>query len=200
MKTMKKLLTLALAALLLFSGCGKKTAAPASLDGIKTLGDALALGEDAFKQSGFSEDTYIYVFELAGTYYRAIADIPADVSEKLWDLEFDDDYDKNLTELITPLTVKTVENLSEKIPAKEELDKLVGKTGKELLDDGWSVWGYDLDSMQFYLHYGMFAYQVTFEKPAKPLENTDDFDEEAAIAPLKVESIAFDGIGDATDL
>ena len=199
MKTMKRLLTLALAAILLLSGCGKKTA-PVSLDGIQTLGDVLALGEDAFKQSGFSEDTYVYVFELAGNYYRAIADVPADVSKKLWDLEYDDDYDKNLSELISPLTIKTIEDLSKDIPAKEELDKLVGKTGKQLLDDGWSIWGYDLDSMQFSMHHGIYAYQVTFEKPAKPLENTDDFDEEAAIAALKVVSVAFDGIGDATEL
>ena len=50
------------------------------------------------------------------------------------------------------------------------------------------------------MEYPPFAYTVTFEKQEQ-LENTDDFDEEAAISGLKVVSVAFDGLGDScTDM
>jgi hypothetical protein len=43
-------------------------------------------------------------------------------------------------------------------------------------------------------------YTVTFEKQEQ-LENADDFDEEAAVASLKVVSVSFSGLGNSvTDL
>ena len=73
----------------------------------------------------------------------------------------------------------------------------LGKTGAELFDSGWTTgMGYDLESMEFYLEYAPFMYTVTFEKQEQ-LENTDDFDEEAAVASLKVVSVSFSGLGNS---
>ena len=56
------------------------------------------------------------------------------------DLDFDDpDYDKKENELIAPLTVKVIENLTEGMPTQEEAQQYIGKTGQELMDDGWTV-------------------------------------------------------------
>ena len=109
------------------------------LESLKTLGDAFALqGKDEdINQRGFSEDKYIYVFSIAGVPYRVTADLPADVSEKLFALEFDENYEKNEMELVSGLEITSRENLNDQILPQEELDALVGKTGQELFDAGW---------------------------------------------------------------
>ena len=64
------------------------------LESLKTLGDAFALpGKDEdIEQRATAEDKYIYVFSVGGVPYRVSADLPADVSKKLFALEFDEDY------------------------------------------------------------------------------------------------------------
>ena len=110
---------------------------------------------------------------------------------------FDEDHDEKEKELVSPLKVTKCENLNEKKLSDDDMAALVGKTGAELLGSGWtSGMGYNLDSMEFYWEYAPFAYTVTFEKQEQ-LENTDDFDEEAAVASLKVVSVAFDGLGNS---
>ena len=85
------------------------------------------------------------------------------------------------------------------IPPQEELDKYVGKTGQDLLDDGWTEgYGYNLDDMVFWLYKGPFAYDVVFESDQK-YENTDDFDVWKTIAPLKIKSVTYKGLGNASE-
>jgi hypothetical protein len=100
-----------------------------------------------------------------------------------------------------PIVINRIENLSEQIPPQTELDKLIGKTGKELLDDGWMTSGcYDLEDMVFNMDKGMFSYNVSFESNGVKPDNTDDFIDREAIQPLIVKSISYAGIGFATDL
>ena len=109
---------------------------------------------------------YVCVYEKNGIYYRAIA---MSASEKTMDalfaLEWDaPDRDKQERELLGPIVIDIIENLSEQIPPQSELDKLIGKTGKELLADGWMTSGcYDLEEMVFGMDKGMFSYDVSFE-------------------------------------
>lgn len=161
----------------------------------KTMGDVLAY--DSVNR-GSSDTLYVYVFEKDGVFWRATAEISADISEALWDLDFfADDYDEQVDALIAPLPIMNLENLSELIPSQEELDALVGKTGQELKDDGWTIWSWQLDDLEFGMYYGPFSYTVVMEGDYVPNENYD-FDEDADFAPLTVKSVAFDGIGDAT--
>ena len=95
------------------------------------------------------------------------------------------------------MKIAKIENLSDAVPTQEELDKLVGKTGEELLEDNWYSSGYDLDSMEFTMGHGLFLYTVTFEGK---VEVTDDFDENEAIKPLKVKSVVYYDLGDTTNL
>lgn len=146
---------------------------------------------------------YVCVYEKNGIYYRAIA---LSVSEKtmdaLFELEWDaPDREKQERELLGPIVINRIENLSEQIPPQTELDKLIGKTGKELLDDGWMTSGcYDLEDMVFSMDKGMFSYNVSFESNGVKPDNTDDFMDREAIQPLIVKSISYAGIGFATDL
>jgi hypothetical protein len=52
--------------------------------------------------------------------------------------------------------------------------------------------------MEFWLYKGPFAYTVVFESDQK-YENTDDFDLWAAIAPLTIKSVTYNGLGNASE-
>ena len=190
MKKISLFLALVLA-LSLLAGCGQSGGESASdtpeaaagtsdIDSLKTIGDVLALEGAEFRQSAAYDNVFIYVFDLDGTIYRVFAPMSDDVFTAIMDLEID-----------------RCENLSEQIPPQEELDKLVGKTGADLLDDGWSCSGYMLDTMEFWMDYGLFEYKVAFDGS---LEMSDDFDEYEAIRPLTVKSVEYSDLGNATNL
>lgn len=167
---------------------------PVDLDSVTTLGQVLGLPDYG---SSCYEDKYVYVFEQDDTYYRAIADCPTDVSDRVFALDWEDpQYDAKLRELISPLKVDRIENLTEAIPPQEELDKLAGKTGEELFNEGWTNSGWNLETMEFYMYHGPFEYIVVFEGDAK---SPEEFDEED-INPLVVKSVKYYGLGDATNL
>lgn len=205
MKTIfKTLLCLLTAACLLctMAACGSsktETAeepAPAAAEpAFKTMSDAFAFESI---NRGFNETKYVYVFEKDDIIYRAVAELPANVSETIWNLDFfDEHYDEKVLEAVAPLPIAQLDNLTERIPAQAELDALIGKTGRELMDDGWTISGWQLDDMEFTLDHGPFAYTVVMEGDYTPNENYD-FDEEVDFPPLKVKSITYAGIGDAT--
>lgn len=214
---MKKVLAMLLAVLMLASlaACGSKPeTAPAQTDteaiaqtdteviaSLKTIGDLQALEGLETNQSSADEKYYVEAFSLNGTFYRVVAEMPEGLFDTIMNLEYDDSYDAKYAELVSPLVITRWENLSELIPAQEELDKLVGKTGEELFTDGWNISsGYNLDTAEFYMANGLFEYVVAFDATFPPNSNTDDFDEVAAIAPLTVKSVTFYGLGNATEV
>ena len=138
--------------------------------------------------------------ELDDVVYRVEAAMDAETSEVFFALDFEDpDYQQKFTDLVSPLAITRIENLSAQIPSQETLDALIGKTGEELLNDGWTCEGWTfegqgLNELVFHLNHGPFAYDVTFDGT----ENLpEDFDE-ANLNPLTVTSITCNGIGDAT--
>ena len=193
--------------LTLFAACGKKESndptptnnAPASDTlSVETIGDALALTGEGEFQSATLGKAYVVVFEKDGVYWRVIAELTPEQHDAIFALDIlDEDHEQKEKELVSPLTVTKCENLNEKKLSDDDMTALVGKTGAELFDSGWTTgMGYDLESMEFYLEYAPFMYTVTFEKQEQ-LENTDDFDEEAAVASLKVVSVSFSGLGNS---
>ena len=198
----------------LFAGCGgtapsgqttqeaadQTAAAQVDLSSLKTLGDAFALegkDEDA-EQRSFYEDKYIYAFSVGGVFYRVIADLPADISEKLFALEYDDDHDKNEMALVSDLAIKKAENLTDQILTQEELDAFVGKTGKEMFDAGWRSGGfYNTETLEVWLEYGAFTYDIHFDGKLTE-EEAENFEPEEHLADKKVLDIKYEGIGDAS--
>ena len=211
---MKKAFVIVLSLLIvlsLFAACGKQGSNdPSASDNVpasdalsvETVGDALALMGEGESQFATLEKAYVVAFEKDGVYWRVIAELTPEQHDAIFALDIlDEDHDEKEKELVSPLKVTKCENLNEKKLSDDDMSALVGKTGAELFDSGWTTgMGYDLESMEFYLEYAPFAYTVTFEKQEQ-LENTDDFDEEAAVASLKVVSVAFEGLGNsATEL
>lgn len=193
--------------LCLFAACGKKESndptptnnAPASDSlSVETIGEALALKGEGEFQSATLGKAYVVVFEKDGVYWRVIAELTPEQHDALFALDIlDENHDEKEKELVSPLTVTKIENLNEKKLSDDDMTALVGKAGAELFDSGWTTgMGYDLESMEFYLEHAPFMYTVTFEKQEQ-LENTDDFDEEAAVASLKVVSVSFSGLGNS---
>ena len=172
-----------------------KDGKPVDLDTVTTLGQLLGLPDVGY---GFTGLTYVYAFEQDGNTYRAICDIPEETTQAIFDLDFDDpEYEKAYRELISPLPVKAIENLTEGMPTQEEAEQYLGKTGQELMDDGWTVQFYNLEDMQFGMYYGPYSYAITFEGEVKDPEN---FDEYTDMGGLTVAAITCDGIGDATNV
>ena len=170
-----------------------KDGKPVDLDKVKVLGDLLGLPDLGY---GFSGETYVYAFEQDDNTYRAICDIPEEVSQALFDLDFDDpDYSKKQNELISPLPVRAIENLTEGIPSQEEVEQYIGKTGQELIDAGWSVYFYNLENLEFGMNGGVYSYAITFTGEVPDAEN---FDEYTDMGGLTVSAITCDGIGDPT--
>jgi len=204
-KTLSLILVLILTAALL-AGCaqtgggapsGDGAGAAADAESLRTLGDVLALDSAEYNQSAMYSFYYIYVFELDGVPYRAIAEPEGEIYDKLWDLDWgDEEYEKKRDELIAPLEIIRLDRLDEQRLPQQELDALVGKTGGELLDSGWSSGGWNLDNMEFWMNYGPFCYTVVMEGS---VDNYEDFEDED-INSLVVKSVACEGIGDATNI
>ena len=164
------------------------------LDNVKTLGQVLGLpdyGSACYPDYG----KYIYVFEQGDVYYRAIANISADAASKVMDLDaFDEKHDEKLREIINSLTVEKIENLNDTMLTQDQINALIGKKCEELLNNGWTNSGWNLDQKRLHMSYKAFDYTLYFEGDIK---DADNFTEED-IKPLIVKSIEVYGFGEGT--
>ena len=211
-KKLTAIIFVVLMCLSLPTGCGSRTngdsgtaetppaddAKTLTAEDLKTFGDIDALAPESL-QTSVTENHAVCAFEYNGTFYRVIASVSDEDQQAYFDIDYaDEDYQEQEKKILAPLKVEKFENLSEQILSQDELDALAGKTGKELLEDGWSCSGsFNLETKEFYLNYGPFMYDVTFDGEITET-NVDDFDEEAGISDLTVKSAVFDSIGDAT--
>ena len=116
------------------------------------------------------------------------------------DISFEDeDYEAQQAAILSPLAIDKIENLSEQILSQEELDKLVGKTGKDLQDAGWTFGGQDLSTMEFWMNYGAFSYTVVFDGSV-PESDWETFEAETGTADMTVKSATYNSLGDATNV
>ena len=156
----------------------------------KTMAD---LKDKDFMGYSASSSVYCTVYEENGNYYRVVLDLTEDVAQSIFDLEFDDpDHDQKLWDLIEPLEIKIFENLSDQLLSDDDLKQLAGKTGKDLLDDGWDPnGGYMKDPLAVYMDYGPFQYEVSFDGTLDIPEDYTDEEMEEAISTLTVKSVEF---------
>lgn len=205
MKKIISVICIIAAAMLVLTACKKtENKQPEPTKGfdpsqVKAMGDILIYENEGDYQEAYSEKKFVYVFTVNGLYYRASADLPKEVSEAIWADESGEDRDQKVRDLLSSLKVTSFENLSEKIPAQAELDKLVGKTGKELFDDGWTYWSYNLEDMEAGMNHGAFSYMVRFQYDGEQMVNSDDFDFYKEFKDLPVKSVKFEGLGDAAN-
>ena len=201
---MKKTIMLLLCVLLVLSLCAcAKSTAPASTEeaaaapAFKTFGEIYDAHPEEELGKALCSDYYIYAFTLNGITYRAIGTPVGETYDALWDLDWSEDgTEEKLKELVKTLSIDRLDNLTAAIPTQEELDKLVGKTGQELLDDGWTSAGWNLETMEFWMDKGPYCCTVIFDGK---VDNNEDFEEED-MYPLVVKSIQYSNISDATNI
>ena len=204
---MRKVLSLILALLLalaLTAGCGQSGDSgedagteAVTLDTMRTLGEVYALEGAEFSQYGFDDDQFVYVFQYGGDYYRVVCPMTPELNEAGMAIDWgDEDHDDKLMEIVGGQEIQRLDNLSESIPAQEELDVFVGKTLGELKEAGWTNSGWNLDDMEFWMDYGPFCYTVVVEGEVADPDAVEDED----MDPLVVKSVTWMSIGDATDL
>ncbi|MBQ1368555.1 MAG: hypothetical protein IIY45_10800 [Firmicutes bacterium] len=217
---MKKLLALVLAALLvlgMLSGCTKKEEKPAggetsqqagnteTSEGTassrpedwKTLGDILAIeGLYTNERSTFAHQ-YIIAFTVDGTIYRAIANLTEEQEEAIFALDiFDEKHEEKENELIAPVAITQLDNMSERILSGSALEQWIGKTGEDLLEAGWEVSGWNLYEKQFFMDYEYFEYSVIMDGELET-DGDEEIDGAQAIKPMTVKKIEFDHLSNA---
>ncbi len=166
----------------------------AQLADLKTMGDLLDnVSETAMV---LSDEYYVYAFELRGNYYRAFVGITEDIYNAYSELDFlDEQYEEKFDELMRPLPVERIEDLSKETPDEAELAALAGKTVGELLDDEWLFYSYDFEAMEFYAYHEIFDFRLLLEGEVADTDNFDDED----LRDLKVISVEYIGLGDLTN-
>ncbi|MBE6129289.1 MAG: hypothetical protein E7185_08450 [Erysipelotrichaceae bacterium] len=159
---------------------------------IKTVADAFAV-EAGTTEWSQSENRFVYAIDKDGECYRFFVELPEETAEAVDQLSImDEDHDEKLYNLISALPIARTEYLNETAMNQEELGKLVGKTGGDLLDAGWIVWFSDLNTMEYNFHFGPHSYNVAFDGKV----DNFDVDPEEAIRTMKIKSVTFAGLGD----
>lgn len=188
-----------------FAGCGGKgggsDADPADVESLKTIGDAVKLAAGEEDQWAVYDGKVVYVFKYGDTYYRVRAGISEEDQQAYFDIDFaDEDYEEKQHAIVDPLEIEQIEDLGDQLLSDDDLAALAGKTGKEMVEAGWVYSGsYNLDDNEVWMEYGPFEYSVKYEGTFGDPES-DDFDIEEATADMKVKSVEFSTLGDATDI
>ena len=108
----------------------------------KTLADALPFATDSTSY-GYDGKTFVCVFQAGDALVRVVATSESDISDKLAQTDItSDEYAEQLKNAVGDLAIRSAEDITDGIPSQEELDALVGKTGKELVDAGYTFESY----------------------------------------------------------
>ena len=201
-----KLLVIAALAATMASGLGacarqngadtsESSAAPSASQGtadtsFATLGDIFASNYSDFI-SQYDETHYTCAFNVNGTCYRIVADLPKGMYESLSEAEFDDQT--QVEDLLGPLAVAQQDIIAESVPSQENLYTLAGKRGADLSAEGFVFDNLVVngDKTDCSASKGAFSYMVTFEQSVED-EGTTDY--AGAVKNLTVESVSFAGI------
>lgn len=162
---MKKIICILLFVLCL-TGCAKQEpkAEPAIPKEMSTIGDAILAGID---------DEY-YGYEISEDYIRVVNDdyvceatLTKELQEKLDAVDFfAEDKDQQYAEILKDLPIEKMEPRSASALTEDEMKQLIGKKGQDILDLGYSCYGYNLSEENgiFFIEKDGYCYQVVVEE------------------------------------
>ena len=146
----------------------------------------------------YGEQSFGGVYQIDDSYVRVTAKMTPELYEQTNALDYNDkDYDKKFSELMSGLELESVEDITAgKIP-QETLDTYVGKTGKDMVNDGFAFATYFMygeDETGVAMTNGYYSYDVIFD--AKVTED-DTNDEGASIMDATIKSVEQTGFSAA---
>ncbi|MBP5313677.1 MAG: hypothetical protein J6Y65_01980 [Eggerthellaceae bacterium] len=158
-------------------------------------GDYKTVGEiynDSVQILGWQADDeyFIIAYEESGAFFRAAAAMDDAANEAMEAYDFITEISE--IEAIASLPLILKENLSEFLPPQSELNKWIGKTGAEMMADGYSVSGYfSFFDTEFGCSKGMFNYTVGI---SSGFEEDDEKTNEELFAPCVIKSVSVEGL------
>lgn len=141
-----------------------------------TVGDALAEQTESVS-STWDDKHYVNVFAIDDSYIRIVADVDEEANKKAEEVDWSaEDPSKQIEEAFANLPLTSAEDITGDKVSQEELDVLVGKTGKELADEGYTfssyyMYGGDETGVQY--DKGYFCYAFTFDVSVPESETED---------------------------
>lgn len=197
MKTFVRLMMTALMALTLIA-CGGKAAS--GTGELATLGDALKVESNTTNYQ-FNDQYFVYLFEYNGNITRVYGKMTPELNEQLNAVFMEEDSNPKMAEILKDVKIERIDNLSENIPSADSLKGYIGKTGQDLIDEGYSFSGYyntGSDST-FFAEKGDYVFHVIFEESPNIPEDVYEYND--IVAPLVIKSFEYSDIsGSATDI
>ena len=163
-----------------------------------TVGDALAARTDECASS-WDENYYVAVFKAGDSYMRIVGTIDPDTQAKIDAVDWDrKDVSTQIDEAVSGAALKSAEDITGDILSQDALDALVGKTGQQLVDEGWEFQSYFMyggeQTIATFAN-GNFAYSMTFDVTTPESASED---EGASVMAAPVVSAEFEGASNAT--
>lgn len=146
----------------------------------KTLADAFAAsaGDPSY---GYDENHYVAVLTVGERSVHVVATMTPEVFEAVSDIDITQDgYQDKMSEALSPLVVESATDITDEAIPQEELDALIGKTGQEIMDAGFSFssyMAYGGDETTAIFDKGYYAYEFTF-----PVRVAEDATEDGGAA------------------
>ena len=167
----------------------------------KTIGDAIAASSER-PSYGWDENYFLGEFHVDDRIIRVVATSDAATLEQTYDLEFDaEDYDEKFDAIVGALEIVSAEDITDDRLTEDDLAALVGKTGKELVDDGFSFGYYDWygseEGCGAVMSKGYFSYSVSFDASVSESETEDGG--EAIMDATVTEAVCVGTSNDALD-
>ncbi len=160
---------------------------------LKTMADVFAVSGDE-PNVGSSGNQFICIIENEDICSRFIANMPAAVTQALFELDvFDDDYMQNELDLVKDLEIARVDDLKDGMPTQDALDQYIGCTVSELADAGFELngwWVADTEG-EFTFDRDLYEYIVSFNEP---LSEGTDYNDPEATDGLTVKSITYSAL------
>ena len=163
----------------------------------KTMSDALAAQTESMA-AGWNENYYVTIFRAGDQIVRVVCELDADTAAKMEAVDWSrDDVSEQMEQAVGSAPLKSAEDITAELKSPEELAELAGKTGRELVDAGWTFESYDMyggEQTGAVMSFGNFAYSLTFDvmTPEDKIE-----DEGSSVMDAKVVEAAFQGASDA---
>ena len=183
---MKKLLTLLFVSMMFIglAGCGQgKKDEPVTPTGeIKTMGDLFRVG-----YIGFEYDIESFVIETEDTVYELT--MTPELHEKLEAVDFfAEDRDEKFAEILSDYPFEKETKKADLLLSEEQLAAYVGKPGKALLDDGFTVNAcfYGENETTYYVNKDYNGYTVVCDGK---LVNAEDVNMDEELSNMVVKSI-----------